>query len=298
MAIQRTVSVVLLALSFLVALFLVSCKSESTSSPTAPGSAVVMGTVVSGDAETGGTGVALSGLTVRVIGSDHAAQTDAAGNFTLSGVASGERQLQFSRGDISATGTMSVAGGTTSAVLATITRRTTVTIGPRAPSVPPPFATQTAVALLTTTATPILTPAPGTPTPVPTGGRVEEIEGIVTANSGGTLTIFDQRLGTVVVIVNGTTTIRHGQTPIAVGDILVGMRVHVKGTLVSPGTYSAIEIIVQDENTKTVTPPTAVSTSTPTPTATGGAATNTPTTTNTPTATNTPTMTPTPTSTP
>jgi len=301
MLVQRTVQAVLLALSLLVALFLVSCKgSESAaSSPTSPGGAVVAGTVVSGDAETGGAGVTLSGLTVKVLGGP-TAMTDSAGNFTLTGVAAGSQQIQFSRGDISAVGTMSVAAGASSAILATITRRNTVVIGPRGNGNPnSPAQTQTAAALTQT-------PVPGTPTPgkTPPGQTVFEFEGLVLANSGGTLTIQDERVGIVVVIVTGTTDIRKGQKPIAVGDIQIGERAHVKAT--GDGTtFTALEITVQDTKTKTVTP----LVNTATPTATGSPAntatpTNTPTatntgaSTNTPTHTNTPTMTPTPTNTP
>jgi hypothetical protein len=107
---------------------------------------------------------------------------------------------------------------------------------------------------------------------------VEQIEGLVTGNSGGVLTIFDQRLGTVVVNVTGSTIIRKGQTPVLLSDVLIGMRVHVMALMDGAGTLTALQIVVQDENTKTVTPLTF--TQTPTMTTT-------PTQTNTPTVTNT-----------
>jgi hypothetical protein len=265
---RRTTEAALLVVTLLVALFLVSCKdSESVSSPTAPGSTVVTGTVVSGDETSGVTssGGGLAGVTVRVVRTGQATQTDGAGNFTLAGVPAGDQQFEFSRGDIDARATISVIGGAIVAVTAAISRRSTVVISPRGNADPNPHAP---VQTQTQTQTPVQTPLSGTPTPgtTPSGKAVEQIEGIVTANSGGTLTIFDQRLGSVVVNVTSTTIIRKGQTPIPLAQILVGMRVHVKALLETTGTFTALEIIVQDENTKTATPPTTTGTMTPTAT--------------------------------
>jgi hypothetical protein len=259
---RRTTEAALLAAAFLVALFLVSCKdSESMSSPTAPGSAVVTGTVVSGDETSGAasfSGGGLAGVTVRVARTSQATQTDSAGNFTLAGVPAGDQQFEFSRGDIDARAIISVIGGATVAVTAAISRKSTVVISPRGNAKPDPHSPSQ---------TPAQTPISGTPTPgtTPRGKTVEEIEGIVTANGGGTLTIFDQRLGSVVVTVTPTTVIRKGQTATSLGQILVGVRVHVKALLETAGTFTALEITLQDENTKTPAPPT---TGTMTPTTT------------------------------
>jgi len=281
MVIRRTTLAALFAGLFLFALFVGSCKdSESPSSPTAPGTATVMGTVVSGDAATSGS--ALSGVTVSAVSSGQAAVTDAGGNFMLPGVSSGSQTLQFSRGDIDGRGTLAVVGGATMAVDVRISNRSTVVITPRGnPNAPAQTVT-------------------------PGGCKTEEqIEGIVVSNIGGTLTIFDQRLGTVMVIASPTTVIRKGQTPVAFADIVVGWRVHVKGCLQSPGLYLASEIIVQDTsltstpgaptnsptvtNTRTNSPTVTI---TPTITNTSGVSV-TSTSTNTPTVTNTPTSTPT-----
>lgn len=244
------------------------------SSPTAPGSAVVTGTVVSGDETSGAasSGGGLAGVTVRVVRTGQVTQTDGAGNFTLAGVPAGDQQFEFSLGDIDARATISVIGGATVAVTATISRRSTVMISPRGNANSNPHSPSQ-------TQTPVQTPLSGTPTPgtTPAGKTVEEIEGIVTANGGGTLTILDQRLGSVVVTVTPTTIIRKGQTPTPLAQILVGMRVHVKALLEITGTFTALEITVQDENTKTATPPTATATTTGTMTPT-----TTPTTTPTP----------------
>ena len=326
MSIRRTIEAALSVAMLLVALVLVSCRdSESVSSPTSPGGATVTGTVVSGETSGGvSAGSALAGVTVSVVRTGQAAQTDGAGNFTLAGIPAGDQQFQFSRTDIDARGTIRAMGGATVAVDVAISRRSTIVITPRGGPFIPALPTGTTTATPTgtptgtpptpgsPTATPTGTPTPGTPTPAtptttPHGPAVEQIEGIVTANTGATLTIADQRLGSVVVTVTPTTTIRHGGTPIPISEVLVGMRVHVKALLETTGTYTALEIIVQNEHGETATPtapaatatPTLTPTSTPTTTPTA-AATNTPTGTTptaTPTATNTPTGTP-PTSTP
>ena len=295
---------------FLFALFVGSCKDESPSSPTAPGTSTVMGTVVSGDA--GNAGSALSGVTVRAVNGGQATVTDGSGNFMLPGVASGSQTFQFSRGDIDGKGTIGVVGGATMAVDVRISNRSTVVITARGnPNAP----------AQTETVTPTVTGTPPTSTPIVSttpGGcaKVEEIEGIVTGNDGSTLTIADQRLGTVVVTITGGTVIRKGQTPMTLSEILIGWRVHVKACLQGNGTYQASEIIVQDTsatgtptpavsntpsgptNTRTVTNTTTITptkTNTPTVTNTSGV-TNTSTVTNTPTTT--PTITNSPTTTP
>jgi hypothetical protein len=242
-----------------------------------------MGTVVNGDDP---ATPALSGVSVRAVRTGQVMQTDGAGNFTISGVPAGDQQFQFLKGsDVNAQGTISVASGVSVDVVATILRHTTVIIAPRGNG-PPGLPAQTP----TITLTPVL----GTPTVTAT--KVEEIEGIVTANDGSTLAIFDQRLGTVIVNVTDSTIIRKGQTPMTAAEIAIGWRVHVKGLLTSAGTYSALEIIVQDTNPQTTGTPTAVVTTTPTATRTNTPTAGTPTATrtNTPTA-GTPTVTTTPT---
>ena len=63
-------------------------------------------------------------------------------------------------------------------------------------------------------------------------------------------------LGARTLVVNGTTVsvpanavIRHGDTPFTLGDLKVGQRVHVKGSL-SGSTLLASEVKLQDENQK------------------------------------------------
>jgi hypothetical protein len=84
----------------------------------------------------------------------------------------------------------------------------------------------------------------------PRGHSGAEIEGLVQSvdSGGGSLTVADERLGTVTVTVTDSTEIRHGDTAIPLSQIQMGWRVHVKGPLQADGTYAATEIIVQDEN--------------------------------------------------
>jgi len=76
----------------------------------------------------------------------------------------------------------------------------------------------------------------------------EEIEGIVqSVDAGGnSLTVQDQRLGMVMVKVDSSTVIRKGQMPVALADIQMGWRVHVKALKQGDGTNLATEIIVQN----------------------------------------------------
>jgi hypothetical protein len=240
---QRLPQTTLVAFLLVTGLFFSATCKESSSSPTAPGSAIVTGVVVSGDEASGPQGSTLTGVTVRVTRTGQSTQTDGAGNFSLSGVPAGEQEFEFSRSDLNARGAVSVSAGANIAVTASILRRSTVVVTRRGNG----------------------GPAPGQ-TPTPHGNAVEEIEGLVTANSGGTLTVFDQRLGSVVVNVTETTTIRKGGTSVLLSQVLIGTRVHVKALIETNGSFTALEIIVQDENTKT--PPTTTATGTATPTAT------------------------------
>ena len=88
----------------------------------------------------------------------------------------------------------------------------------------------------------------------PTSGRGhfgEEIEGIVTAVDTGasTISLTDERLGDVVVTVDDSTIIRHGSTPVALGDIPVGARIHVKASPQDGGGFLAAAVFVQNDGT-------------------------------------------------
>jgi Domain of unknown function (DUF5666) len=192
----------------------VSCHNDS--SPTSPGGmATVNGTVIRGSGTFGarplGTEIPLSGVTVRVAPSGPSAQSDASGNFTLTGVPAGNVELEFTRADINARGSVMLASGS-NALTAAITGGTAV-ITPR-------------------------------------GHAGEEIEGLVQSVNagGGSLVVVDQRLGTVTVTIGASTILRKGNATITLSTLASGMRVHVKAMLQGDGTYLATEILLQDQN--------------------------------------------------
>jgi len=211
-------SVLLLAtICFAVSFSAVSC-SDSKSGPTAPdgnrnpASAMLTGTVISGTSTLGkhalGVEVGLGSVTVTEVSSGRATVTDPSGNFTLS-VQTGAVQLSFERADLHARGTVNVPSA-----------GATVTIA---------IAGANAV-------------------PVSGGHAGEEIEGLVQAVSGSTLTVLDQRLGAVTIQTDTSTLVRRGDTTIPVSQILVGQRVHVKALLQTGSTYLATEVLLQDTN--------------------------------------------------
>ncbi len=202
-------------LGALAALALTASCHESSSSPTAAGSATVSGTVILGagisGATTQGMEIGLSGVTVHVVQGGPSAVTDASGNFTLNGVPAGTVDMEFARSDINARAPVALVSGTNQITAAV--HGSTAVITPR-------------------------------------GHAGEEIEGLVqSANAGGgSLVVLDQRLGAVTVKTDSTTLIRRGNTVIPLSQIQTGMRVHVKAMLQGDGTYLATEILLQDEN--------------------------------------------------
>jgi Domain of unknown function (DUF5666) len=208
--IPRTIAFRLGALAALA--LTVSCH-ESSSSPTAVGSATVSGTVILGagtsGATTQGMEIGLSGVTVRVVQGGPSAVTDASGNFTLNGVPAGTVDMEFARSDISARAPVVLASGTNQITAAV--HGSTAVITPR-------------------------------------GHAGEEIEGLVQSTNAGSLVVLDQRLGAVTVKTDSATLIRRGNTVIPLSQIQTGMRVHVKAMLQGDGTYLATEILLQDEN--------------------------------------------------
>ena len=80
-------------------------------------------------------------------------------------------------------------------------------------------------------------------------GNGSEIEGRIESIQPGTLVVASR-----TVTVGPATTIRHGSTPVAFDALVVGMRVHVKGTPSGTGTSAttaATQILVQNMNTST-----------------------------------------------
>lgn len=216
---RPTLPVVFTALAGSVALLLAVSCSDKTGPTGASSVGTVSGTVILGSSAAAsssfqrkpeGMEIGMAGVTVLHAATGRSTTTDAAGNFTLSSIPPGNAELQLDRSDVHARVTVTVAGGTT----------TTVTIS---------VAGSTAVA-------------------VPRAHAGEEIEGLIQAIDATRLTVLDQRLGAVVVKVTATTVIAHGDTLIALSDLKVGQRVHVKALLQADNSYSATEIQLQDQN--------------------------------------------------
>lgn len=73
-----------------------------------------------------------------------------------------------------------------------------------------------------------------------------EIEGTVTAVSGGSLTVHTRENGTLTVTITSDTVVRKGDHPGSVSDIAVGRQVEIKATRKSDGTLVATVIKVNE----------------------------------------------------
>jgi hypothetical protein len=153
----------------------------------------------------------LSGVTVTVVSTGQSAMTDASGNFTLTGVASGEVELELKRDDFKIKVKITVPAGSTVTITISIVGSTAIV--------------------------------------TPRGHAGEEIEGLVQSVNapGSSFVILDKRLGAVTVKADAMTLIRHGGTALPFSQIQVGMRVHVKALLQTDASYVATEIKLQDE---------------------------------------------------
>ena len=197
------------------ALLLSASCHDSSSSPTSPGTATIMGTVILGSGSFGARvqdAIPLSQVTVRLVANGQATQTDSSGNFTLSGAPTGNVEMEFTRADINARGSVTLASGTNQITASVVGSRAVIT---------------------------------------PRGHAGEEIEGVVQSVNvaNNTFTVLDQRLGTVTVSVDGTTLIRRGNNSQPLSSITGGTRVHVKAVLQSGTSYLATEVLIQGEST-------------------------------------------------
>ena len=205
-----------LLLSLGLVAFIACSRSDSPTSANSAGTTSLSGTLVSESspaairAQSGRS--PLANVTVRVAGTGESSVTNAQGNFALGNVPAGNITLLLQGAGVHAQLPMTLSAGMPAQVTIAASGNSAVLLGTN------------------------------------TGHVGEEIEGLVASvNSGGnSLTVTDQRLGTVTITVDGSTLIRHGQTPLQLSAIQVGWRVHVKAALQADGTYLASEIIVQD----------------------------------------------------
>jgi len=255
-----------------VCLVLVSCSDResptSPASPSASSKATISGTLLlASESPAGGAGQPLANVTVRVASTGQTAQTDTAGNFTLGGVSPGAVALDIHGPGIQSSAMVNAAPGVTTKVTVTVSRgRSTVSLV----------------------------------------GRSNHVEGVVDSIPTASSFVLRTPRGMVTIQTDSNTRFRLEDAGIAVGNLKVGQRVEVEGSLQPDGSILAARVKIENEEQEDET-------RTPTPTPTGTPATATPTRTpkpeddedrtRTPTATTTattplPTRTPTPTKTP
>ncbi len=140
---------------------------------------------------------------------DRTTVTDAAGQFSLTGLSAGNVPLAFSRDDgISATAT---AGATAASVVVELQKKQASI---RAP-----------------------------------GQSTRELEGAVLDVSATSIKVNDASSGPQTVAITPTTVIRKGNTTLTAADLKVGDRVHVKATVGTDGSLTATEIMLQEDGT-------------------------------------------------
>lgn len=198
------------------ALVVITAACGGSSSPTEPGTtpngsgASITGTVSGASSALTASGSnAIPGIVVKVVGTSISSGLDAAGRFTLTGVPSGDIQLEFS-GPVSATITISNVQTTEKITLVIALSGSTLTVQAQ----------------------------------TRTTGREEQLEGLVEAVSpaAGSLKVAGRD-----VLTDESTQIRQGNTPRVLGDLKVGYRVHVKGQA-SGTALLASSIFLQNTN--------------------------------------------------
>lgn len=198
------------------ALIAVTAACGGSSSPTEPGAtsngpgASITGTVAGASSTLSARSTnAIPGLVVTVAGTSISSGVDAAGRFTLTGVPSGDIQLQFS-GPVSGTITISNVQAAEKITLVVALSGSTVTVQAQ----------------------------------TRTTGREEQLEGLVesVSTATGSLTVAGRE-----VLTDASTQIREGNTPRVLGDLKAGYRVHVKGQT-SGSALLASTILLQSTN--------------------------------------------------
>lgn len=200
--------------SFLIVL--AAANACGTGSPAAPdmtsAGATINGVIV------GGSSVGATGLIVSVVGSKVGSPVDSANHFALTGVPSGDTALQFTGSGTNARlalGTVSAGGSLDIKVSVSGTSATLEAedaIDPLDPSNP----------------------------------LQQEIEGLVEAlppvTAAGSFIVNGH-----TILTDGSTLYRHGDTTMLFTDLVIGGRVHVKGTPSGTATLATL-VIFQDPN--------------------------------------------------
>lgn len=198
-------------------------KSSSPASPLSPSSpasgtsgATINGTV-SGTTSGSAAGYAKldagSGITVTIAGTNLTVAVDGNGKFVFTNVPAGTVQLIFTS-----------SGGTSTITLEGVKATDTITVK---------ITIKGASASLDTEER--------------NGTAVTELEDRITAINPPGSTPNALMVGSTLVSVPGTITIRHGGTTVLFTELKVGDRVHVRGTMVGT-VFNATEVIVQNTN--------------------------------------------------
>ena len=156
--------------------------------------------------------MAVTGAAGRSSLVDRTVVTDAAGRFSLTGLSSGNVQLAFSRGD--GIGASAIVGAGMAAVVVELQKK------------------QATVHDAGTT------------------GQTKELEGPITAVSDASITVLNASTAKPeTAAITPDTVIRKGNTTLAASGLKIGDRVHVKTTANTDGTLTAIEIMLQNDET-------------------------------------------------
>ncbi len=170
-----------------------------TGAPSASSGATIQGTVLGGLASARSADTTGGGLTVTVVGTNITATVGLTGQFTITGVPSGDITLKF-HGNF----------GDANVQVSQVTNGQTITI------------TITITGTTATTETEVRDDNQGN---VQVEGRITSID-----QTAGTMVVSNKTITT-----NSSTTIRHGGTSYTFADLQPGYRVHVAGTATTGG---------------------------------------------------------------
>lgn len=193
-------------------------SGDGTGSPSGP-AAIISGSVLgagSSSLTSAGTGHAITGLTVTIVGTSITATVDGAGRFTLEATTSGDLQLRFTGPGIDATIALS--------------------------DVRPSQSISLVIAISGSTAT--------VETVTRTGAGETELEGRV-ESLPPTMAAGTFRVAGKTVTTDASTRFEQGGTTRAFSDLEIGMRVHVKGSAAGTGVAASL---VRIQNTNTALP--------------------------------------------
>jgi uncharacterized protein DUF5666/carboxypeptidase-like protein len=210
-----------LGFTLVMAVLAAACGGKGGSSPTSPtgngsssASAVITGSVqgAAGAFTAAGSGAAITGVTVTVVGTNISATVDAAGRFTLTNVPTGTVQLQLTGGGANATVTISTVE-----------------------------ASQTIDVVLTVAGT-----SASLDSEVRSGAGEAQLEGRV-ESLPPTMPALTFKSAGRTVKTDSSTRFVDGSQSRSFADLQIGMRIHAKGTLAGDS-FTATVVEMQNSN--------------------------------------------------